>query len=201
MSLGLVGRKSREMLGRRGLPVRFEHVNLPKVIHFAEGAQAIAAPAVADFIEGRVDSVHLVYNEFKSVMQQRVVVEQLLPLAPHRRRRGRDRRGAGRLLFEPSAERIFQGLLQQLVEAQVLARWEDRLKHRVSNRHTCSRRKQSRSARYVVIGPVVDIEFEDGHLPAIYNAVRVTGQAGDRRSTSSSRSSSTSARTACARSR
>ena len=30
-----------------------------------------------------------------------------------------------------------------------------------------------------VIGPVVDIEFADGHLPAIYNAVRVTGQAGE----------------------
>jgi F-type H+-transporting ATPase subunit beta len=29
-----------------------------------------------------------------------------------------------------------------------------------------------------VIGPVVDIEFPDGALPAIYNAVRVTGQAG-----------------------
>ena len=30
-----------------------------------------------------------------------------------------------------------------------------------------------------VIGPVVDIEFEGGHLPAIYNAVRVSGRAGD----------------------
>src|SRR6188472_532051 len=30
-----------------------------------------------------------------------------------------------------------------------------------------------------VIGPVVDIEFEGGHLPSIYNAVRVTGQAGN----------------------
>jgi F-type H+-transporting ATPase subunit beta len=29
-----------------------------------------------------------------------------------------------------------------------------------------------------VIGPVVDIEFESGHLPEIYNAVRVTGSAG-----------------------
>jgi len=29
-----------------------------------------------------------------------------------------------------------------------------------------------------VIGPVVDIEFEGGHLPAIYNAVRVIGEAG-----------------------
>jgi F-type H+-transporting ATPase subunit beta len=32
-----------------------------------------------------------------------------------------------------------------------------------------------KSGRVVqVIGPVVDIEFEGGHLPAIYNAVRIT---------------------------
>jgi F-type H+-transporting ATPase subunit beta len=30
-----------------------------------------------------------------------------------------------------------------------------------------------------VIGPVVDIEFADGHLPEIYNAVRVSGRVGD----------------------
>jgi F-type H+-transporting ATPase subunit beta len=30
-----------------------------------------------------------------------------------------------------------------------------------------------------VIGPVVDIEFPGGHLPAIYNAIRVTGRAGN----------------------
>src|SRR5689334_19880059 len=36
VSLGLVGRKGRDGLGRRGVPVRFERVNLPKVIHFAE---------------------------------------------------------------------------------------------------------------------------------------------------------------------
>ncbi len=27
-----------------------------------------------------------------------------------------------------------------------------------------------------VIGPVVDVEFADGHLPAIYNAVRVLSE-------------------------
>src|ERR1051326_3437932 len=30
-----------------------------------------------------------------------------------------------------------------------------------------------------IIGPVVDVEFEDGHLPTIYNAVRITRDAGD----------------------
>ena len=52
-----------------------------------------------------------------------------------------------------------------------------------------------------VIGPVIDVEFEGGHLPAIYNAVRIVDEARPvaRRSTSSPRSSSTWARAACAR--
>ena len=54
-----------------------------------------------------------------------------------------------------------------------------------------------------VIGPVIDVEFEAGHLPEIYNALRIESDApgGTARSTSSPKSSSTSARTACARSR
>jgi F-type H+-transporting ATPase subunit gamma len=119
VTFGLVGRKGRDQLGRRGIPVRFEHVNLPKNIVFAE-AEAVAAPAVEDFIAGKVDSVHIIYNEFKSVMQQKVVVEQLLPLAPV----GPEAESvAGRgtdYLYEPSAQRIFDQLLVRLVEAQVL---------------------------------------------------------------------------------
>src|SRR5438477_11563165 len=30
-----------------------------------------------------------------------------------------------------------------------------------------------------VIGPVVDVEFEGGHLPGIYNAVRIVSEKGD----------------------
>ena len=40
------------------------------------------------FTSGQVDSVYLVYNEFKSVLQQRVVVEQLLPIPAARDRAG-----------------------------------------------------------------------------------------------------------------
>jgi F-type H+-transporting ATPase subunit gamma len=117
VSLGLVGRKSRDFLGRRGLPVRFDYVNLPKVITFAE-AEAIAAPAVADFIDGKVDSVYLVYNEFKSVIQQKVVVEPLLPLAPMADEPASA--DSAEYLFEPSPERILDVLLHRLVVAQVL---------------------------------------------------------------------------------
>jgi F-type H+-transporting ATPase subunit gamma len=118
MSLGLVGRKSRDLLGRRGFPVLFEYVNLPKVITSAD-AEAIAGPAIDDFLSGKVDSVHIVYNEFKSVMTQKVVMEQLLPMAPVETRAD-TATDTTDYLYEPSAERIFDILLKRLVEAQVL---------------------------------------------------------------------------------
>jgi F-type H+-transporting ATPase subunit gamma len=118
ISLGLVGRKGRDFFARRGLPVRFEHVNLPKVVGFAD-AEAIAAPVMKDFVDGTVDSAWLVYNEFKSVMQQRVVVEPLLPLSSVSAAEVEE--GAKTdYLYEPSPERILDVLLVQLVQAQVL---------------------------------------------------------------------------------
>jgi F-type H+-transporting ATPase subunit gamma len=122
MSLGLVGRKSRDLLGRRGFPVRFDYVNLPKVVTTID-AEAIVAPAIEDFLAGKVDSVYLVYNEFKSVISQRVVMEQLLPMAPLDVTPEGTQPAAGETteyLYEPSAERIFEILLKRLLEAQVL---------------------------------------------------------------------------------
>jgi F-type H+-transporting ATPase subunit gamma len=119
ITLALVGRKGRDMLGRRGLPVLFDYVNLPKVIQFAE-AEAIAAPAVAAFLEGRVDSVHVIYNEFKSVIQQRVVVEQVLPLAPIVLTEAETAAPKTQYIYEPSPQAIFDALLGRLVEAQIL---------------------------------------------------------------------------------
>lgn len=117
ISLGLVGRKSRDLLGRRGFPVRFEYVNLPKTITSHE-AEAIVGPAIEDFLAGKVDSVHLVYNEFKSVISQKVVMEQLLPMAPIEADAAPVTETE--YLYEPSAQRIFDILLKRLVEAQVL---------------------------------------------------------------------------------
>ena len=117
-SLGRIGRKGRDMLGRRGVPVRFQHVNLPKNITFEE-AQAVTEPALKDFLDGTVDSVHMVYNEFKSVIQQKLVMEQLLPLEPVT-----EKPAAGEAttdyIYEPSPQRIFDQLLVRFVEVQVM---------------------------------------------------------------------------------
>jgi F-type H+-transporting ATPase subunit gamma len=61
--------------------------------------------------------VYLVYNEFKSVMSQRIVVERLLPI-PRLEGEGGAASG-GEYLYEPEPEDIFADLLPRHVQAQV----------------------------------------------------------------------------------
>jgi F-type H+-transporting ATPase subunit gamma len=117
VALGLVGRKGRDFFRRRGFDVRYEQVGLFSALKFAD-AQTIARTAIDEFTAGRVSSVYLVYNEFKSVIQQRVVVERLLPIA---RLEDAPVEGAPQIdyLYEPNAAQIFADLLPRHVEIQV----------------------------------------------------------------------------------
>jgi F-type H+-transporting ATPase subunit gamma len=80
IALALVGRKGRDFFMRRGFDVRYEEVGLFQNVKWSH-AQTIANTAIKEFLEGDVANVYLVYNEFRSIMTQRVVVERLLPIA------------------------------------------------------------------------------------------------------------------------
>ena len=116
VALGLVGRKGRDFFRNRGFDVRCERINLFAQLKYAD-AQAIAQIAREEFTDGHVGSVYLVYNEFKSVLQQRVVIERLLPIP-----RLESLEEGGTLvdyLYEPAPQQIFDDLLPRHVEIQV----------------------------------------------------------------------------------
>jgi F-type H+-transporting ATPase subunit gamma len=117
-TLGLVGRKGRDYFRRRGLAVLYEQIGLFQKLRYQD-AQAIAQVAIEAFVSGQVDRVALVYNEFKSVMSQRVVIDQMLPIP----RATVDEMSAPAsqidYLYEPSPQEIFDQLLPKYVEAQV----------------------------------------------------------------------------------
>ena len=77
--MGLVGRKGRDFFVRRGFDVRFELVNIFNDLRYSH-AQAVAHAAIEEYTGGAASRVDVIYNEFKSVIQQPVVVEQLLPI-------------------------------------------------------------------------------------------------------------------------
>jgi F-type H+-transporting ATPase subunit gamma len=116
--LGLVGRKGRDFFVRRGFDVRFEDVNLFGALSFGH-AEAIAKASIEQFVEGRVRSVYLLYNEFKSVMQQHVVVERLLSIPRLEEEHPEAAEAAMDYLYEPTPERIFDELIPHHVEIQV----------------------------------------------------------------------------------
>ena len=119
-TLGLVGRKGRDFFGRRGFSVMFEQVGIFQKLRF-DDAQAIARIAIDAFVSEDVDRVVLVYNEFKSVMTQRVVVDQLLPIARADVEGSAPAPAANQIdyLYEPSAQSIFNELLPRYIEAQI----------------------------------------------------------------------------------
>jgi F-type H+-transporting ATPase subunit gamma len=118
VALGLVGRRGRDYFVRRGFGVFLEQVNFFGSLKF-DHAKQIADAAVEAFTSDRVDSVHIVYNEFKSVMTQRVVVDRLLPI-PRAEIEADSAAGPQTdYLFEPSPEQMFARILPRHVEIQV----------------------------------------------------------------------------------
>jgi F-type H+-transporting ATPase subunit gamma len=120
IELGLVGRKGRDFFKRRGFEVRIEEIGIFQKVRYAD-AQRIAQAAIEEFTTGQVDSVHIVYNEFKSVMQQRIAIEQILPI-PRLEPAGDGKapvEGDVDYLYEPEPQKIFNELLPRHIEIQI----------------------------------------------------------------------------------
>ena len=66
------------------------------------------------FSENKIDKVLIVYNEFKSVMQQEVIVEQLLPVVPEKMEQGKDSVDMD-YIYEPDEETILNVLLKRYI--------------------------------------------------------------------------------------
>jgi F-type H+-transporting ATPase subunit gamma len=115
VELNILGRRARDFFRRRAFPVRCEAINVLQNPAFADAA-AIAREIIERFVKGDKDQVWLVYNEFKSVVQQRVVVEPLLPI--QRLEHPDSSSSLGYIYDEPPAT-IFNNLLPKHVEAQI----------------------------------------------------------------------------------
>ncbi len=115
VTLNILGKRARDFFRRRPYAVRHEAVGVLKTPSFADAA-AIAKDLIDEFVKAEIDRVWLVYNEFKSVVQQRIIVEPLLPIP-----RLEDPDDANRVdyIYDEPPEEIFANLLPRHVEAQV----------------------------------------------------------------------------------
>jgi len=115
LSLTLVGKKGRDYFRRRKVSVRREMVDIFRNVTYAHAAE-LARELIQSYVARELDAVYLVYNEFKSAIQQRVVAEKLLPIEQLAWE------GPGLpadYIYEPSEKDLFDRLLPKHVEVQV----------------------------------------------------------------------------------
>jgi len=115
LPLMTVGRKGRDYFKRRDALILEEHIGIFSQLDFKH-SRAIGERIVELYSTAEIDSVYLAYNEFKSVIQQRLVIEPLLPLSPSEFE-GKEK--GGDYIYEQPSQAIFDRLLPQFVDNQV----------------------------------------------------------------------------------
>jgi len=109
ISLDTIGRKGRDFFRRREAVVSGEHLGLLNNVQVTE-ARRIAESVAGRYGYEEVDAVYLVYNEFKSVLSQKVTVKRVLPVTLPQQAAAIDY-----IYEEPPAE-LLQSLLPRYVE-------------------------------------------------------------------------------------
>jgi F-type H+-transporting ATPase subunit gamma len=112
-----IGRKALDFFKRRKWPIRRQATQVYQALSL-ETAREIALALIDDFVTGEFDAVYVIYNEFKSIIAQRVTLDRLLPLQrewsghqPHT--------PAIDYLYAPSPEAILSELLPKHIEFQL----------------------------------------------------------------------------------
>lgn len=118
VSVSLAGRKSIDFFRRRHWKIRQQWGGVFDRLSF-EHALDIGQNIVSQYHEGTFDQLYVVYNEFKSVMQQQVIVEKLLPIESVREPGEREKPAtAGGYLYEPDENELLATLLPKHFEIQ-----------------------------------------------------------------------------------
>jgi F-type H+-transporting ATPase subunit gamma len=117
IELAVVGRKARDYLRRRKYDIVREFPSATSREQSEQRADEISQLVQHEFLEGKVDGVFLVYNEFKSAISQKVQLEQLLPIVPRQLPAGA---APVDYVYEPNRQAVLDRILPMYVKVQIL---------------------------------------------------------------------------------
>lgn len=115
VSVAVIGRKGAEYFKRRNVPIAHAFSNVYEALSYKK-ASDIGDQVVIEYTGHALDAVYLCYNEFKSAISQKVVSEQLLPIAPME---VSDGQGAIDFIYEPDQRTILSTLLTLYVNVEI----------------------------------------------------------------------------------
>ncbi len=111
-----VGKKGNDYFTKRNYPVVGSYPGIFSHLKF-EFASSLIKELTTKYINGEIDKVVVVFNEFKSVIQQRTIVEQLFPIQPFETKDSDTKQTD--YIYEPDKARIIETLLPKHLNAQM----------------------------------------------------------------------------------
>jgi F-type H+-transporting ATPase subunit gamma len=118
VTLVVVGRKARDFYRRRQWTIKRDMIGFWDRLAYTHAAE-LADYFMQQYLDGEVDEVHLLYNEFRSVVVQRPVREQLLPIPRTAAGEGDAAATPVDYIYEPNPAAILGELLPRHVRTQV----------------------------------------------------------------------------------
>lgn len=115
VALNVVGRKGRDFFRRRALPIRKEWTGFSDKIKY-DHASEIGKELIVEYLKGTFDEVYMVYGEFKSAIQTRIVVEKLFPIGDLT---ASEETIEGSFIYEPEEDEVLEALLPRYIEVQI----------------------------------------------------------------------------------
>jgi F-type H+-transporting ATPase subunit gamma len=108
----LVGRKGRDFFRKRTVTVSGEHIGMTAKVKYEDAAE-MARGLMDRFANEEIDAVYLVFNEFKTVMSQKLAISRVLPVEMPQQQQPVD------YIFEQPPAELLESLLPRYVEMEI----------------------------------------------------------------------------------
>ncbi len=112
-----LGKKGSDYFGKRNYNIGKTYPGIFSHLNYAI-AQNLVDELIAQYLDGSIDKVILIFNEFKSIIQQKIVVEQFLPIAPPEENKSSKHESAN-YIYEPDQKSIFNYLIPKHLKGQM----------------------------------------------------------------------------------
>jgi F-type H+-transporting ATPase subunit gamma len=116
-SLFCLGKKGSDFFSKRNYNVVQKYPGIFASLNYSV-AQRLSDQLISGFLNGEFDKVILIFNEFKSIIQQKIVVEQFLPI-PVNDNKISESHSEANYIYEPNQKAIFEYLIPKHLKAQL----------------------------------------------------------------------------------
>ncbi len=112
-----LGKKGTDYFSKRDYNIASKYPGIFSQLDYTI-AQKLVDEIIPEYLDGSIDKIILIFNEFKSIIQQKVIVEQFLPITSANEKESQKSKAAS-YIYEPDQKAIFNYLIPKHLKGQM----------------------------------------------------------------------------------